>query len=197
MGDFPVDMCSGHVGAGSVPTTSERRWVASLIIIAIAMLSLWPALLNGSPFYHPDTPSYFRAAASGAYKVFGLKTAWTEDFFRVYLASNAGTGGAASTFQTLRPEIPVTLSGRSIYYGMFLYLSYLAGSVWIAVVVQSLLAATSIYLTLGLIGRTIGVRMHPAYALLIGLSAALATPLGYVSGQMMPGIFTGIGLLAE
>jgi hypothetical protein len=94
-------------------------------------------------------------------------------------------------------QLPVTLSGRSIYYGISVYLAYLAGSVWIVAFAQSLLAAVSVYLTIGLIGRASDRRIRTRHALLIGTVAALATPLGYTSNNLMPGIFTGLGLLAE
>jgi hypothetical protein len=172
--------------------TSLHGRNASVIVLLVALAALWPAMVNGGPFYHPDTPSYLRGAASAAYKALGLKTAWSGEYLRVYDASAAMPSAAAAA----PAEIPVTLNGRSIYYGAFLYLSYLAGSMWFAVVVQALLAAASIYLTVILIGRAMGAQLRASHIAMIGAIAVLATPLGYVSAHLLPDIFAGIGLLA-
>ena len=174
---------------------SPKAWrSASPIVILIALAALWPGLINGGPFYHPDTPTYLRSAAAGSHEVTGLSTSWTDEYLRHY----AGGKTEARPSGTLRtqPKVPVTLKGRSIYYGAFLYLSYLLGSLWIAVAVQSLLAATSTYLTVRLIGRAQGREVPPTTVLIIGLIAALGTPLGFVAGSLMPEIFTGMGVLA-
>src|SRR5947209_138630 len=191
-----MEMTRGSLGRGCAETVTRRRRTAPLVILVIALAALWPALVNGGPFYHPDTPSYFRGVASAAYKAFGVKTDWAQEYIRVYQAP-AIASSSATPAQQVRPELPVTLTGRSIYYGALLILAHLAGSIWIVVIVQSLLAAASIVFTIDLIGRASNRSVHPATALIAGLIAAAATPLGYETGKLMPGIFTGIGLLAE
>lgn len=141
-----------------------------------------------------DTPSYVRGAASGFLKVFGLQTAWTDEFVRLY--GQTPVDGKVTAGSVTGDQVPVTLSGRSIYYGTFLYLSYLLGSVWLAVVAQSLIAAASIYLTVRLIARSLDVRLPASAPLWIGLVIAAVTPFGYFVGYLMPDIFGALSLLA-
>lgn len=173
---------------------NRRAWLAGLVILVITLALLWPAMLNGGPFYHPDTPSYFRAAASAVFKLTGLRSDWTDEFFRVY-QTDAGPAPTRIVTAAHR-QIPVTLSGRSVYFGAFLYAAYLSGSVWIVAIVQSLLTAVSIYLTSRSIGHAAGRDIGPLAPLLIGLVAAVGTSAGFFSGHLMPGIFTGLGMLA-
>lgn len=180
----------------------DRPWIPVAVILLISLAALWPALLNGGPFFMADTPSYIRGAASGFYKVFGLKTEWAHEFLRVYGGALtdqarpllAGEAGAASS--SSGGQIAVTLSGRSIFYGAILFLAYLAGSFWLVVVAQSVLAAVSIMFTIEAICSAAGVRAHPRKVLLIGLLAMLASPLAFFADYLMPDLFGGLALLA-
>lgn len=180
--------------AGREPMISTSRPGRVAVALCVALLLLWPALVNGGPFFHPDTPSYFRAAASGFYKLADIKTEWVEAYLRIY-GSPADAPTIASAAHA-RPQIPVTLSGRSTYYGVFVYAAYLAGSTWIAVLLQCILAAASIIMTVLLINRAFQRESSIVELAVIGFATALLTSAGYFSGQLMPGIFTGIGLLA-
>jgi hypothetical protein len=191
----PVDTRRGLAEVSAAGVTSGQRRRAPLIILIIALMMLWPALLNGGPFHHPDTPSYIRSAAAAAYRVFGLKTAWTNEYIRLYQTSEGVSGTAAAV--SPQAELPVTLNGRSIYYGIFAYLAYLAGTFWIVAAVQSLLTAASLYLTVNLVARATSGTVRASHLLLIGLITAAATSAGYDSTRVMPDIFTGIGFLAE
>jgi len=176
----------------------KGRRAGLLITLLIAIVALWPALLNGGPFYMADTPSYFRGAASVFFKFLQVKTQWTAEFLRLYQA-DAGPAAAPPapvTGTNAAAESPVTLSGRSVYYGILLYSGYLAGSVWIVVAVQCLLSAACIVLTARLIGRALGQEIPPATVLLIGVVTAAATSLGYFAGYLMPDLFTGLAALA-
>ena len=190
---MPVTGRNFASGPDRAPQSKRRSRLVVILLIAIA--ALWPSVLNGGPFYHPDTPTYFRAAAAGSYKTVGLETAWTEKFLRVYVQPSQDATGPQDVSKA-SSEGPITLKGRSIYYGVFLYLSYLFGSLWIVAAVQSLIAATSIYLTVRSIGRAQGTAIPQGRVLLIGLIAPLATSLGFFSAYLMPDIFTGLGVLA-
>jgi len=175
-----------------VSNTKTIRAAVTVVLI-VACLGIWPAVVNGGPFYMADTPSYFRAAASAAFKVFGIKTAWLQEYFRLYanvprIAQFSSNSNAS--------EIPVTLSGRSIYYGFLLFMGYLAGSTWIVVVFQSLLTAISIYLTILLICRAQGRAISLGAALAIGAAIALLTSASFSISYLMPSVFTGLGLMA-
>lgn len=192
-------MRTGEKVSGNRPEGRSRRWSAALVACLIALAALWPAAVNGGPFFMADTPSYARGAASGFFKLFGVKTDWTNEYLRVYAAkpdATTQTANESSEEPRVAGQIPVTISGRSIFYGVVLYLSHLAGSLWIIVILQSLLAAGCIVLTVGAISRAAGTRVQAASLAVIGLLMLVATPVAYFAGYLMPDIFGGFALLA-
>jgi hypothetical protein len=177
----------------------KGRKAGLVVILLIALATLWPAVLNGGPFYMADTPSYFRGAASVLFKLLHVKTQWTAEFFRLYEGDVGAAATSPSAVSSAGDAIggsPVTLSGRSVYYGLLLYLSYLAGSVWIIAAVQSLLSATCIVSSVALIGRATGREVRAGTVLAIGIVTAGATSLGYFASYLMPDLFTGLAALA-
>ena len=199
-GDLDGDLVrTGEKVSGNGPEGRGRRWSAALVACLIALAALWPAAVNGGPFFMADTPSYARGAASGFFKLFGVKTDWTDEYLRVYAGqphATPRTGNEVSEEPSVAGEVPVTLSGRSIFYGVVLYLSHLAGSLWIIVLLQSLLAAGCIVLTVDAISRAAGTGMRAGSLALIGLLMVAATPVAYFAGYLMPDIFGGFALLA-
>jgi hypothetical protein len=183
-------------------TLSARRprlgWLPAAVVVVLSLAAFWPALINGGPFYMADTPSYIRGAASGFFKLFHLNSEWANEFLRVYGGNQlaAGQAGGAAVTAGTPSQLPVTLSGRSIFYGVFLFLAHLAGSLWIVVAVQSFLAAACMYLTVDAISRAAGARARPFQAFLIGIVVLAATPLAYFTSYLMPDVFGGFALLA-
>ncbi|MCC2545882.1 hypothetical protein LJY25_05455 [Hymenobacter sp. BT175] len=81
---------------------------------------------------------------------------------------------------------------RPIIYGIFLRLASLRYSLWLAVGVQcAILAALLLRAVRVLAPRTVA----PGWRVGIVLLSSWATGLAWFSGQVMPDIFTGIGLL--
>ena len=199
-GDLDGDLVrTGVKVSGSGPEGRTRRWFAPILVCLIALAALWPAAVNGGPFFMADTPSYARGAASGFFKVFGIKTDWTNEYLRVY----AGAPGKQpqqvedkAEEEKVAGQMPVTLSGRSIFYGVALYLSHLAGSLWIIVLLQSMLAAGCIVLTVNTISSAAGTQMQASGLAAIGLLMVVATPVAFFAGYLMPDIFGGFALLA-
>lgn len=169
-------------------------------MVVTALLSLWPALLNGGPIWMPDTPSYLRAADAGYAKLTGTSTDWSAKsqwLMREEGRSSAPVAAAPSVAPAAPTgEPPVTLKGRSVYYGALLYLADLAGSLWWVLVVQAILAAFSITITLSALGRALGHESRAPPALLVGAGLAVATPLGFFVSYLMPDLFGGLALLA-
>ena len=186
------------MASSSGPDRPSRRWFLPLVAGLIALAALWPAAVNGGPFFMADTPSYARGAASGFFKVFGIKTDWTNEYLRVYAGSPVPLQVSDENGEepSVPGEKPVTLSGRSIFYGVVLYLSHLAGSLWIIVLLQSLLAASCIVLTADAISRAAGTRIPPSSLVFIGMVVIAATPMAFFAGYLMPDIFGGFALLA-
>ena len=150
----------------------------------------------------PDTPSYLRAADAGYAKLFNVTTDWTEK--SQWLLRDEGAPAAPDTTPPVLPsssstssgEPAVTLKGRSVYYGALLYAADLAGSLWLAILVQAVVAAVVITLTLSALHRAFGRTTGALPPLLIGVGLAVATPLGFFVSYLMPDVFGALGLLA-
>ena len=144
--------------AGSKPL--ER-----LALIAIAALALmWPAAVNGGPFFTTDSIAYIRGPDQAVVKLFGPghATAWSAKpmgmgFHRGAVASSAKDEGKTPP-----------MAGRSIYYGLLANLGARAGGFWLTIALQALATAFA----LSLLCRSLGWERASSYQ---GV-AALATP---------------------
>lgn len=171
------------------PTGLQAVWV-----IVAALLLCLPAWWNGHPFMYPDTPTYLRGAEMGVTRALGA------DRLKPWLpaAPQAGAPAAPSPSGDVQPAASLTsvqdkvvLAGRSVYYGMLLYLGFLAGGLGLAVAAQALCVAYVLHLVMVRLWR-LSVR---SYLLTVG-ALAVATPLGVFTGLLMPDVFTGITVLA-
>jgi hypothetical protein len=176
-----------------LPIENKSRLLNSTVVVVVALALLWPAFLNGEPFYMADTASYLRGADAAIHYLTGQSTAWTEEFFTRY--PSGPSAGAALPGQG-SSEVPVVLAGRSIYYGLLLYAAQWLGSFWAVAILQAMLVAVSIYLTVAILRRMLGSGASPAFVLGCGLLLAACTSAGYFASYLMPDIFGGLGLLA-
>lgn len=180
----------------------SRRAAKTVLVYAIAwLLMLWPSLLNRAPFLMPDTTTYVRGADAIAYSLTGHRTAWTPEFFRKYAPEPQEPTGLANEQPTGAGEKegndhPIILAGRSAYYGALPYLSYLLGSLWLAVAFQSILTVACIALTLHVLRGFQGRRATNLELLILVGLLALLTPVGYFVGFLMPDITTAFAILA-
>lgn len=173
---------------------------AVALYAAAALLLLWPLLLNGDYLYFHDTAAYLRYPAQAFQKLFGIEP----------LLSAAPAGSAAGPAAvTALPAAPglapggaaggapggtddTVAAGRSIYYGGMLYAGALVGGLWVGVLVQLGAVALAVYLTLdGLLGPA----RRRAFPLVIA-ALAVASPLPFFVGYLMPDVFAGIAILA-
>jgi hypothetical protein len=179
------------------PTAFERippgsSWLQALVLLAAACMLAALAMWNGLPFLYPDTPTYLRGAEMGATKIAG------EGRLPPWLPAEPSTGPAAiGESQDIEPSGSITslsdkvvLAGRSVYYGALLYLSFLAGSLWLAVLAQGLCVAYVLHL---LVVRIWGLR---EVTFLAGVAVlAVVTPLAAFTGLLMPDVFAGLAVL--
>ncbi|MGN6059624.1 MAG: hypothetical protein ACTHOI_13700 [Sphingomicrobium sp.] len=182
-------------------------------MLAVTLALLWPAFVNGEPFYMPDTSSYLRGADAAAYHLTGRPSAWTGEYFKRYpsgLAPAATTpaprapsldapasspaAGASTSPQSKGP--PVVLTGRSVYYGLLLYASQWLGNFWSVAVFQALLVAVAIALTVSVFGRALGIKRDAISIALCGTLIAAFTSVGYFASYLLPDVFGALGLLA-
>lgn len=167
-----------------------------LSILLLSAVLLMPALRNGQPFLMSDTTTYVRGADAAIYKLTGVRTMWTGTFIERYENAQPKPNASAGQQSHDPADLPVTISGRSIYYGFLLYLSCLLGSFWGAAIVQIVVTAIAITLAAEQISRALG---KPGLTLGTVLIMALVIgvgPTGYFAAYMMPDIFLPLAILA-
>lgn len=168
------------------------------MVIAVAILLLWPAFVNGEPFYMPDTPSYLRGADGAVHELTGTSTVWSDELQKRFAgdaaASNSPDVSAGGSHA--RAEPAVVLKGRSIYYGALLYASQWLGNFWVVALFQALMCAVAIMLTIETLRRAMGLETTRYTFAGIGLSLAALTPVGYFASYLLPDVFGALGLLA-
>ena len=172
----------------AAPPDRLARAFASLALVATAALLCLPAILNGQPFFYPDTPAYVRRAEMGVSKVLGADRIkpWVGE------ASAAEEPAAPSAGARAENDRDVSLAGRSVYYGALVYGAHAAGSLWLAVAAQALCVAGMLHL---LIVRLLG--FGGRHLLAAGASLALLTPLAAFTGLLMPDLFAGLTVLCS
>jgi hypothetical protein len=166
----------------------------NIAFVLIASLSLlWPAMVNGGPFWHPDTTNYIRAADGATAFAFGVRTEWSDRLANPAPAATSETSPlieqATSSVQSVVPTRPVLL-GRSVFYGFMIYLPMLAFGLWGAIITQALVAgATTAYCASLIIHKE-----QRSTWMLLPLLAAV-TPMGYYACMLMPDIYSGLQIL--
>jgi len=177
----------------------RMRNLAAVIVVALALL--WPAFVNGEPFYMPDTSSYIRGADGAIHELMGVKSVWSGELQKRFAVPTAADPPATAQVSTAPPaqlpaEPEVVLKGRSIYYGAFLYLAQLPGNFWAMAVFQSLLCAIAIIMTIAQLRNSLGRETRLVTAITAGLALAVLTPVGYFADYLMPDVLGGLALLA-
>lgn len=157
----------------------------------LTLLGIWPALINGQPFFFADTTAYVRGADLAIAKAFGNRfaTEWAKDQRRTTGIQDSATDTGQSGPEQ-KPAQSVVLAGRSIIYGALLYLGALTGGMWVSIIVQSLVA---VYLVFLFIVRTL--RLDFRYFLVSSGVLFLASPLPFCVSFLMPDVFAGFLIL--
>jgi hypothetical protein len=156
---------------------------------------LWPALINGQPFFFPDTTSYVRAADLAVRLVSReqIRTAWSNndpiaaDLRKVAPGKPSARPAHGSDGRDGNP----VMAGRSPYFGALLYAGWVTSGFWLFVLGQALLA----WWLLGLALRCFAIadlRTRLTIAVLLGL----LTPLAFYSGLLLADDLAGLGLLS-
>lgn len=188
-------MSNGKVGETTLARFGSFRHIALYALLAIGFIvaPIWPALVNGGPFYFPDTTAYVRGADAAFQKVTGLSSAWTTtDVDGAALASPAPPPERRQNSAALldTPEI-APLLGRSIYYGTFVFLGEVLTSPWVTVLLQAASFVLVIFITLENLNLG-GVR---TLALVVGLLGTL-TSVAFYTSFLMPDLFAALAVLS-
>jgi hypothetical protein len=161
---------------------------AVAVLIAAAALG-WAALVNGQPFFHPDSIGYVRGPDVAVMKLLGERFATSWARFDPGAVDQRRPAGAPVTGRTASYNDNEVLAGRSIYYGVIAYLGALTGGFWLTVLIQGLGVAWLAEIIL----RGLAVTSLRAYGAVIAV-LALATPAPFFVGFPMPDIWAGIAI---
>lgn len=183
---------------------SERRSGGTLrhalMTLAGAIALLWPAYLNGGPFWFPDSSNYVRAADAAVVYITGAPSEWSDRLKINNATASEDTGsladGAAAVSAQPAPVQPTrpVLAGRSIYYGFLLYLPMRFFGPWGSIFLQALLVA-GILCYVGLrIQRIFQLSTRTPVLWLVPV-LLLASPLPFYTSMLMPDVYTGLLVL--
>lgn len=174
--------------------TISRLPAILYLLLPLSAVLLWPAAVNRAPFFFPDTSAYVRGADRLATLVFDRRSEWFD--------RNPGVTAAQAPVATAQRSVTIVadsskpvLLGRSIYYGLVLYIGVLFHSFWWPIVAQAGVVGGAI---LGFVRHFVDPsetwRFITAFVATILLAAM--TPLPFFVSFLMPDLFTGLAALA-
>ena len=170
-----------------------------IVFLVMPFLLSWPAWFNGQPFLFPDTTAYIKGAASAVNVVYKSDEAarWLQP-----AAAPAGGAGASAPAAAPAPDAAVeqfsstperqgVISGRSVYYGFFVFVITSLFGLSAVPLVQALVSTV-------LIASVLRARFSIDYKIIASalLLLAIASPLPFFDSLMMPDVFAGLGILA-
>ncbi len=171
------------------------------LTVTLAVLIIWPAVVNGGPFWFPDTSTYIRSADAALYTITGQETAWSDKISTVMEpATKLRPDSATNPSRVVGHAEKIVLTGRSIYYGAVVFLPMQLIGPWGAVLVQALIAAFVLIFSTRIVMRAsnFAIRKTSTYRLRAYLPyialwiIALFTPLAYYTSMLMPDIYAGL-----
>ena len=168
-----------------IPTAPA--WRRPLAVVAGALVLMWAALVNGQPFFTPDTQAYVRGPDVAVVKLLGARFAspWARQEPPGAHLTPAQSGQAVQHSY----DDKEVMAGRSIYYGALAYLGQLTGGFWLTVFVQGLAVAWLAEMTLRASGR----RRLDAFAATVAV-LAFATPAPFFVADLMPDVWSGVAI---
>jgi hypothetical protein len=177
-----------------------RLMHTAILVVVSSIALLWPALLNGGPFWFPDSSTYIRAADAAAVTVTGHRSEWSDLLVQLpsSVRTESGTGPTQSSNEPAsrtrwEPSRPI-LTGRSIYYGIMLYLPMRLFGPWGSIVFQSLVVAGLIVSSLLIVARETGTDARLVVPAVVAVLTVL-TPLPFYTSMLMPDVYSGVLIL--
>ena len=145
---------------------------------------IWPALVNGGPFFYLDTVVDIRGVEAGLSRLLHRPTVWSGD----PSTASAGVSSVPAGRSLKEEAVP---AGRSIYYGGPLYIGAAWGDFWLVALGQAALLVLAIALTLH------SARLFTWGGLtVVVMVLAAVTPMPFYVSFLMPDIFAALTILA-
>jgi hypothetical protein len=163
-----------------------------LLILAGAVALSGAAIYNGYPFFYFDTHGYYTGGQKAVSAIlslacdFGLGCAAPATDAAIHGPDRAAAATAGNA------QSGTISTGRSPFYGVFVYLAAEFASIWLIVVAQALAVSWLLYLACR---HLLAERSSPGFLAVIAVVAAL-TPAPFFVGYLMPDVFAGLYLLA-
>jgi hypothetical protein len=171
------------------------------MLAGLMVAMIWPAFCNRGPFYFVDTRTYMRGIDAVMNKLTHRQTAWTAPANKPAAASgnqprqdadkkpsNSGDARTRSIGEITKQGI---MLGRSLYYGLLLYIGAVAGGFWLTILMQSATVLLVLYLVL----RALAYPAWPTLAWLC-LGLCLVSDLSFFASYLMPDLFAAFAILA-
>lgn len=170
-----------------------RLRVSQYWFALFGLILLWPAAVNGGPFFFPDTSAYIRAVDAALLRTTGHRTAWSND--DVLRVAGAAEPKAERNTVPARPVEPKpVLLGRSIFYGTLAFTGVLGHSFWITIALQAAIAGAVILGVARHVIQPTGERL--AWTVAIWTLALATTPLAWFTSMLMPDFLTGLAVVS-
>jgi hypothetical protein len=173
---------------------NRYQWIVFLVM---PLILSWPAWVNGQPFFFPDTTAYIKGAASAAELLLKTETAdlWLGKRKNLIAASVEATQKEVTLTESPEqkysssPDKGGVLAGRSIYYGLFVFVIISVFGLKFVPVIQALISISVIVTCL----RS---KLYISYQKITAalLFLAVASPLPYFNSILMPDIFASLGI---
>src|SRR5579871_6122675 len=180
------------------PAPAGEFFLRALVIGALIVLFLWPAISNRAPFYFLDTRTYIRSIDAAMNKITHTRTDWTADDTAGAGAQNPSPAEAKRLYDIgqarTRSLGEITkkgiMLGRSLYWAFLLYIGSVTGGFWLTIVLQSASILLAIYLTL----RTLDYPVWPTLAF-VSVGLALLSDAAFYASFLLPDLFVGMAIL--
>jgi len=186
---------------GRIQLRIHASLLRPLVLAGLIVLLLWPSIWNRGPFYYIDTRTYMRSEDAAINKFTHLRTAWTAADSDAPAAPGSSSSeaaerslhniGAAHTRSLEDIKKKGIMLGRSLYWGLLLYLGAVSGGFWLTILVQ----AAAVFLALYLSVRALEMPVWPALPWICA-GLCVLSDVSFFASYLMPDIFAGLTVLA-
>jgi hypothetical protein len=175
-----------------VPDNLRNPRFGWLLVALLALLLLWPLLLNWHPFYVADSASYLRGGEAGVNTGLSMLRDWWEKLTGSSVGPRAQVDGGWNA--VVAAKIAQAGGTRSLTYSLFAYLLRMPGQSLLALVVFQAAAVASLVLLTQRLLAPWGARQWQLAMIAI---LAVLTSASWSASTAMPDIFAGVVLLGS